>query len=486
MRLSLILFICGIMNVLWGVLMLIPAVVDYFSNSEQNGEVFLLCALGVSFVGTFVSALAYRTWDEKPSLREMFIITSMVWLSMGVIGGMPFYFSGLGLSFTDAIFESISGLTGTGATILTHIDQLPKGFLIWRAMTQWIGGIGIILLAITILPILRIGGMQMFAMENSDLSGKDAPFVTSKLKRFFGVYVLLSFLCLWCLYVAGMDLFDATAHAMTCVSTGGFSTHDLSIGYFNSPSIEWILIFFMTLGALPLAFTISLMEHKWDRIKEDSQAKTFLIGLIIVIIPMALLMWLFMARFDDFEPTLRTLAFHVVSIVSTTGYVSENYTLWGGFFILFFFLLTVVGGCTGSTSGGIKIFRFSVLFKSLKRHLTLMVSPNAIVIPRYNGKPITDDVMLGVLSFITIFGLTWISSALILSLTGLDFITSLSAAASSIANVGPGLGKLIGPDQTYQLLPDVAKWTLAFTMILGRLEFMTILILFLPKLWTKN
>mgnify|MGYP000585149701 FL=1 len=199
MRLSLILFICGIMNVLWGVLMLIPAAVDYFSNSEQNGEVFLLCALGVSFVGTFISALAYRTWDEKPSLREMFIITSMVWLSMGVIGGMPFYFSGLGLSFTDATFESISGLTGTGSTILTHIDQLPKGFLIWRAMTQWIGGIGIILLAITILPILRIGGMQMFAMENSDLSGKDAPFVTSKLKRFFGVYMLLSFLCLWCL-----------------------------------------------------------------------------------------------------------------------------------------------------------------------------------------------------------------------------------------------------------------------------------------------
>ena len=486
MRLSLILFICGILSLFTGGLMLIPAGFDFFANQQQNGEVFLLCALAVAFLGTLISALSYRNWEEKPSPKEMFVITSSIWFWIGLTSALPFYFSGFNLSITDAVFESISGLTTTGATILAHIDDMPKGFLIWRAILQWIGGIGIVILAITVLPILRIGGMQLFTTESSDSSGKDSPFVTSKLRRFIYVYIFMTCLCVWSLFVAGMDLFDATAHALTCVSTGGFSTHDLSIGYFQSPIIEWILIFFMTVGGLPLALVAAFCDGQWKKVKSNTQAKTFLLILLSIILPISILMWAIMPQFSSFSTTLRVFTFHVVSIITTTGYVTENYALWGSFFVLLFFFLTAVGGCTGSTTGGIKIFRFSILAKTLKRHLTLMVSPHAVVFPRYDDKPVTDDIMFGVLSFITIFFLTTIICALGLSLTGLDLITSLSGTLTAVANVGPGLGSIIGPDKSFILLPNTAKWLLAVAMILGRLEFMTIVVLFLPKLWVKK
>ena len=486
MRISLILFICGIINVFVGALMLIPAGIDFFANQEQNGEDFLLTALIVAFCGMIISALSYRNWKEKLSKKEMFMITSSVWFLVSFLGALPFYFSGQNLSFTDALFESVSGITTTGATILAHIDSMPKGFLLWRAMLQWIGGIGIVILAITILPILRIGGMQLFTTESSDSSTKDSPFVASKLKRYIYAYLFVSCLCLWALFVGGMDLFDAFAHMMTTVSTGGFSTHDLSIGYYDNPTIEWILTFFMVVGGVPLSIIVAFLEGKWQHLKENSQIKTYLSALFVIILPISILMWAFMEQFDNFLNALRTFAFHTVSIMTTTGYVTENYTLWGPFFILFFFFLTAVGGCTGSTAGGIKMFRFSILARAIKRHLTLMVSPHAIIVPHYNKKPVTEDVMLGVTSFMSIFCLITILGAGLLTLTGLDFMTALSGSLTAIANVGPGLGNLIGPDKSFFLLPDTAKWILSLIMILGRLEFMTILVLFLPKLWIKN
>ena len=486
MRISLILFICGILSLFIGTLMLIPTGVDFFVNKTQDGQVFLLCALGITFCGMAISALSYRNWDEKPSLKEMFVTTSSCWFWVGLISALPFYFSGQSISFTDAVFESVSGLTTTGATILANIDSLPEGFLIWRAILQWLGGIGIVILAITVLPILRIGGMQLFTTESSDSSGKDSPFVTSKLRRFIYVYIFITCLCILCLWFAGMSFFDATAHALTCVSTGGFSTHDLSIGYFKSPLIEWILMFFMTIGGLPLALVAAFFDGQWKKVKSNMQAKTFLSMLIVIILPISILMWALMPQFSSFLDTLRTFAFHVISIITTTGYVTENYALWGPFFVLFFFFLLPIGGCTGSTTGGIKVFRFSILARTLKRHLTLMVSPHAVIFPRYDDKPVTDDIMFSVMSFITIFFLTTIICAIGLSLTGLDILTALSGTLTSIANVGPGLGHLIGPDKSFILLPATAKWLLAIVMILGRLEFMTIVVLFLPKLWAKN
>ena len=267
MRISLILFICGIINIFLGSLMLIPAGVDFLTNQEQNGNVFLFCALIVMFSGMLISAVSYRKWKEKLSKREMFILTSSVWFLVGFVGAFPFYFSCLGLSFTDAVFESISGITTTGATILAHIDTMPKGFLLWRAILQWIGGIGIVILAITILPILRIGGMQLFTTESSDSSAKDSPFVASKLKRYIYAYLFVSCMCVWALFVSGMNIFDAFAHMMTTVSTGGFSTHDLSIAYYENPAIEWILIFFMTVGGLPLSIIVAFLDGKWKHVK---------------------------------------------------------------------------------------------------------------------------------------------------------------------------------------------------------------------------
>jgi trk system potassium uptake protein TrkH len=486
MRKSLILFICGIINIFLGSLMFIPAAVDCFTDQEKNSDTFLLCALFTLFLGTVTAALSYRRWTEKLSTKEMFVITSSIWFLAGFIAALPFYFSGFNLSITDSVFESISGLTTTGATVLENIDTMPKGFLLWRSMLQWIGGIGIIILAIAILPILRIGGMQLFTTESSDSSSKDSPFVASKLKRYIYAYLFISCLCVWSLFASGMDFFDAIAHMMTTVSSGGFSTHDKSIAFYQSPLIEWILILFMIIGGLPFAIIVEFLEGKWKKIKTNTQIQSYLGSLIVIILPISILMLAFIEQFDLFFNALRIFAFHVVSVVTTTGFVTENYTLWGPFFVLLFFLLTSVGGCTGSTTGGIKTFRFSILSKAIKRHLTLMVSPHAIVVPHYNSKPITDDIMLSVTSFVSIFFLVTILAAFGLTLTGLDFITALSGSLTAVANVGPGLGDIIGPDKTFARLPDVAKWILALVMILGRLEFMTIIVLFLPKLWRKN
>jgi len=482
----LLLFICGIISIFLGSLMAFPAIVDFFAKQPENGENFLICAFGVAFLGALISALSYRKWNRALNKKEMFVITSCIWFLASIIGAIPFYFSDQDLSITDVFFESVSGLTTTGSTILAHIDSMPKGFLLWRSMLQWLGGIGIIVLAITILPILRIGGMQLFSTESSDSSEKDSPFVASKLKRYIYAYLFVSCLCVWALYVGGMDLFNAVAHMMTCLSTGGFSTHDTSIAFYHSPLIEWILIFFMTIGGLPLAVIVAFLEGKWFKLKENEQVKTFLLTCFTLCTIIPVCMRIFMPPFNDIFDTIRTFTFHFTSIITTTGYVTENYTLWGPFFVVFFVFLTAVGSCTGSTSGGIKFFRFSILASAIKRHLTLMISPHAVIIPKYNNKPITEDVWMGVMSFMSIFCATTIVTTLCLSLTGLDFTTSFSGALSSVANVGPGIGNTIGPDKSFFLLPDAAKWILSFAMILGRLEFMTVIVLLLPKLWKKN
>ena len=486
MRLSLIVFLCAVMSIFWGFLMLIPACIDYLYGDLPNARIFFLCALGTACLGALTAAFSYRKWQEKSTLKEMFFMTSSVWITLSFLAAIPFYFSSMGLSFTDSVFESVSGLTTTGATILAHIDNAPKGFLLWRAMLQWVGGIGIVILAITLLPILRIGGMQLFSTESSDSSEKDTPSVVSKLKRFILAYFFLSCLCSFAFWVCGMDPFDAIAHMMTCISTGGFSTHDASMAYFNSSAILWMATLFMGIGGIPLAIIVNFLDGQWQKIKEDSQTRTYLITLFILIVPLSVLSWALLGLFPSFFKSIEMIAFHVVSIMTTTGYVAQNYALWGSFFAMFFFLLTASGACTGSTSGGIKIFRFSILAKAIKRHLTLMVSPHAIVVPRYNDKPITDDVMLSVSSFFTIFLLVTLSCALGLSMCGLDVITSLSGSLTAVANVGPGLGNLIGPDKSFFMLPGAAKWLLSVAMLLGRLEFMTVLVLLLPKVWSKK
>lgn len=487
MRQRLIFFTCCMMTLIFGALMLIPGFVDLQTDNEISAQCFFICGTFTILIGALGALLSYQPFEEKPGVKEMFALTSLIWMTMSFIGALPLYFSGFSISFTDAFFESVSGFTSTGATILTNLESYPKGLLLWRAMTQWVGGLGIIILAIAILPMLQIGGMQLFATENSDTSGKNAPFIATQMKNIILLYLALSFVCAFCLYIAGMSPFDAAAHMMAAVSTGGFSTYDTSIGHFSgNQAILWILTFFMTISSLPLVFTLALLSGHWEKVKNDTQVKFFLGLLIVLIIPIAIGMQWLLPDFQNLGQTLGIFAFQTVSIISTTGFVYEDYTAWGPFFVTFFLFLTAIGGCTGSTAGGIKIFRFAILFKMLRRHLQLMLTPHAVIIPRYNDKPVTENIIIGVTAFLTLFLTVAVFSTLILSLTGLDFITSFSASLTCLSNVGPGIGSLIGPDQTFAVLPDTAKWVLSAVMILGRLEMMTIIVLFLPALWKRR
>ena len=485
MRYRFILFMCGMMTMLFGGLMMFPAFADLLADDPKNARIFFECAFFILFTGATVVFITKQEIHEKLSPQEMFLTTSSLWLCAAFISAVPLYLSPGCASFTDAFFEAMSGLTTTGATTYTHLDTLPKGVLLWRAMTHWIGGVGIVVLAISIMPELRIGGMQLFATENSDKYEKDSPFLVTKIKAILLLYLGISVLCAFLLYAAGMSGFDAIAHMMACVSTGGFSTHDASIAFFNNKIIDWILIFFMLLSSLPFMFTLAFLTGKWDRVFQDTQVKSYFLMLFFLIVPLAFIMWQ-TTLFDTFEEALRQMAFAVVSLVTTTGFVLDNYNLWGPFFVAFFFFLLGVGGCTGSTSGGIKMFRFNIIFKTLRRHLRMMIMPHAVIVPQYNNKPVTDEVINSVMVFLTAFILTTVLGTLGVAATGMDLITALSGTLSSISNVGPGVGSVIGPDQTFAAIPDMGKWILSLVMMLGRLEFMTVTVLLLPTLWKRT
>lgn len=485
MRYRFILFMCGMMTMLFGGLMMFPAFADLLADDPKNARIFFECAFFILFTGATVVFITKQEIHEKLSPQEMFLTTSSLWLCAAFISAVPLYLSPGCAGFTDAFFEAMSGLTTTGATTYTHLDTLPKGVLLWRAMTHWIGGVGIVVLAISIMPTLRIGGLQLFATENSDKYEKDSPFLATKIKAILFLYLGMSILCASLLYGAGMSAFDAIAHMMACVSTGGFSTHDASIAFFNNKTIDWILIFFMLLSSLPFMFTLALITGKRERVLQDTQVKSYFLMLFFLIVPLAFIMWQ-TTLFDTFEEALRQMAFAVVSLVTTTGFVLDNYNLWGPFFVAFFFFLLGVGGCTGSTSGGIKMFRFNIIFKTLRRHLRMMIMPHAVIVPQYNNKPVTDEVINSVMVFLTAFILTTVLGTLGVAATGMDLITALSGTLSSISNVGPGVGSVIGPDQTFAAIPDMGKWILSLVMMLGRLEFMTVTVLLLPTLWKRT
>ncbi len=485
MRYRFVLFMCGMMTMLFGGFMMFPAFVDLWHDDVQNARIFFECAFFVLFMGAGIVWITKQEIHEKLSPQEMFLTTSSLWLCAAFISAIPLYLSPGCAGFTDAFFEAMSGLTTTGATTYTRLDTLPKGVLLWRAMTHWIGGIGIVVLAISIMPALRIGGMQLFATENSDKYGKDSPFLATKIKAILLLYLGISVLCAGLLYGAGMNGFDAVAHMMACVSTGGFSTHDASIAFFNNKTIDWILIFFMLLSSLPFMFTLAFLTGKWDRVRQDTQVKSYMLMLFFFIVPLAFIMWQ-TTLFDTFEEALRQMAFAVVSLVTTTGFVLDNYDLWGPFFVAFFFFLLGIGGCTGSTSGGIKMFRFNIIFKTLRRHLRMMIMPHAVIVPQYNNKPVTDEVINSVMVFMTAFILTVVLGTIGVAATGMDLTTALSGTLSSIANVGPGVGTVIGPDRTFAAIPDAGKWILSLVMMLGRLEFMTVTVLLLPTLWKRT
>ena len=484
MRFGIVAFVSGLMLAAFGVAMLLPAVVD-FSYEGRSVKAFLQAAGITLFFGSLLAASSYNRW-QNISIKETFLTTSSVWLAVVCFAALPFYLAFEEMNYATAFFEAMSGLTSTGSTAFTGLDAMPKGVLLWRAMLQWVGGIGIVMIAIVLLPMLRVGGMQMFLTESSSkIEGKTIPRLTQIIEFILLIYITFSALCVIALYVAGMDIFDAVAHALTCVSTGGFSTHDASIAYFNSPLIDWILIVFMIIGALPFIAYYYIVTGTVRRFTGDTQIKTFLF--LIIIVALVLSLWLIVKEGSmDVEPTIRKAVFSVVSIVTTTGYVLDDYAAWGVFALMLFFFLTFIGGCSGSSAGGCKIFRFNILAGNVARYLKNMIYPHGVFTIKYNGASVSDDVVRGVVVFMTIFVLALVLLTLALAFVGLDFMTALTGALASLTNVGPGLGNIIGPDGSFATLPDCAKWLLSAGMMLGRLEFTTVMVLFVPFIWREN
>ena len=376
----------------------------------------------------------------------------------------------------------MSGITTTGATVITNLDNTPKSILLWRSIMQWLGGIGIIVMAITILPLLKVGGMQLFKMEGPLSTEKILPRTLEVATILISTYLVLTIICALLYWFFGMSVFDSVAHSMTTLATGGFSTHNNSIGFFENPNIEIIASVFIILGSIPFITYLKFVKGNKRIFLEDIQIKGLINILVISIIIMFAYLFFISNELSIFDK-LRISAFNVISILSGTGYVTDDFGLWGKFSLIFFLFLMFIGGCAGSTACGIKIFRLQMLIIFLKNQIKKLISPNSVIVVKYNNQKITDDFIKSVITFIFSFLFIFLIIALLLSLTGLDFITAISGAASSISNVGPGLGDIIGPNGNYKNIPDVSKWVLSFGMLLGRLELFAILVLFFPSFW---
>lgn len=413
--------------------------------------------------------------------RDATLLTVVSWFAVPAVAALPFLAAPIGLSPVDAYFEMVSGITTTGATVMAGLDSMPRSILLWRSTIQWLGGIGIIGLAIVILPFLKIGGMQLFRLESSDRSEKAIPRVRGIAAAVGQIYLSLTAACFLAYWMLGMTPFDALNHAFTTLCTGGFSTHDASFGYFGSPPLEWSATLFMIAGALPFLAYVRLLRAGTLRERIDPQAVALVGFLAAVTVIFGL--WLIVSRGVAPGEALTKAAFNIASIVTTTGYASIDYLMWGAFAAGLFFMLTFVGGCTGSTAGGLKIFRFQVIGRVVGQHVSRAVYPHAVLPLRYGTQVISAEQVGSVGAFVFLYIAAFVVFAVVLSLTGLDAETSFSGAATAIGNVGPGIGPIIGPAGNFASLSDVAKLVLSAAMIMGRLEIMVVLVLFVPSFY---
>jgi len=477
-----VLFINGLLLMVLAVSMSPPLIADVIAHNP-DWQVFAASALATLMTGLFLVS-SQGGAELELNIKQAFMLTTTGWVLLAAFAALPLRFSNLDIGATDAFFEAMSGLTTTGSTVLSGLDSMAPGILLWRSILQWIGGIGIIVMAIAILPFLRSGGMQLFRTESSAMSDT-AERVVPRIKRMTGglvlIYALLTTFCASALWLAGMNPLDAIIHAMTTLSTGGFSSHDASIGYFHSALIENIVLVFMVAGSIPFIVYLKFIHGDHKAFRHDPQIR----GLLGILATMTVMLAVWLVMKDGFPilDALRLSAFNIVSVISTTGFASTDYTLWGALPLGAFFLMTFIGGCTGSTSGGIKILRFQVLRMVFSGYVWRLIYPHGVRANRFGDTPISIDVAVGVLVFTLTFVVLTGLVGLVLTSLGLDLDTAMSGAASAIANVGPGLGDIIGPSGNFASLPDTAKWVLAFSMLLGRLEFFTVLVLFTPGYW---
>ncbi len=473
-----IFYVIGILLLILAGSMSIPMFTDMMYG-DDDWRVFLSCMLLTGFFGgAMVLTHAGRAFTI--TLKQTFLLTTISWLFLAFFSALPFAFSDMKMSMADSIFEAVSGLTTSGATVIVGLDQAPPGLLLWRALLQWMGGVGIIVMALSVLPMLKVGGMQLFRSESSE---KEKAFPRARqLAGGIGVlYLCLTFACMAGYILTGMAPFDAIAHAMTTIATGGYSTFDTSFAHYDTPGPEIVAIIFMLLSALPFVLYLKAVRGAPELLWQDSQVRTFL-GVVFVSVA-AIVLYLAFETDMPFGEALRRSSFNVVSIITGTGYVNHDYGQWGHFPTGILLFLMVVGGCVGSTTCGIKIFRFQILTSVAYSQIRQLIYPHSVAPPRFNGKIVPADVTTSVMSFFFLYALIFALLAAALSFVGLDFITAVSGSASAISNVGPGLGETIGAVHTYKFIPDSAKYLLCTGMILGRLELFTVMVLFLPSFW---
>ncbi|MEM8536777.1 MAG: TrkH family potassium uptake protein [Pseudomonadota bacterium] len=472
-------YVIGLLVASLGLMMLGPMAADMLAD---NGHwfVFFESALVTTFTGGLVALACANGLTPRLTLRQTFLLTSLVWLTLPVFGAIPFVLGATEASFTDAFFEAMSGLTTTGATTFGGLPGLPDGLKLWRGMLQWLGGVGIIVVAMVFLPELRVGGMQIFRTEGFDTAGKILPRAGEIARQISFIYVGLTVSCLVAYTIAGKSAFDALVHAMTTVSTGGMANYDSSFAVFGG-GVHYIAVIFMILAALPFVRFVQLLQGSAEPLFQDRQIRVFLS--IIVIVVLLITVWLWGQGGEMTEQAFREALFNVTSIMTGTGYANANYMTWGSFPVVMFFLIGLIGGCAGSTSCSVKVFRYQLVFAAIKSQIRQIHSPHGVFSVRYDGRAIGEDIINSVIAFLVAFFLALGATALLLGMTGLDFITSVSGAAAALANIGPGLGAEIGPAGNYVNVNDTAKWILAIAMLVGRLEIMVVLTILSLKFW---
>ncbi len=473
-----IFFVCGVLAIIMAGLLLAPTLYGYLTQDREY-RAFALAAC-ITLAGGVVLILSGRQERFNLTSRQLYLLTSMSWMLLSLTGALPLILIDHPLTFSDAVFEAVSGITTTGSTVLSGLHSLPETILLWRSILQWVGGLGVIGMAVSVLPFLRVGGMRLFQTESSDWSEKSLPRFHEMARSLLAVYLVISLLCVGSYWLAGMTPFDAFNHAMTTVSTGGYATDDSSMGRFGN-AILWISVLFMMLGSMPFMLYVRLATQRRLRVLADQQAMGF-VGIVVFLVALLTLQQM-VASERPFFDVLTHAAFNIVSIITTTGFASTDYTMWGEFSIGLFFIVTFIGGCSGSTSGGMKVFRFQLSYMFLADQMRKLVHPRGVFAIRYNGKSIPEDIIASAVAFSFLFFIVLAATTLALTAIGVDFVTAFTGAITALTNVGPGLGDVIGPAGNFEPLPDSAKWILCFAMILGRLELLTVMVLLSPVFW---
>jgi len=471
-------FILGIFLITLAVSMIIPMLTLLAFERTDDLQAFIWSSL-ITFSCGFALVAPGRPANTNLRPRDMYFLTTLSWVAVCCFAALPLMLT-QHISYSDAFFETMSGITTTGATVLSGLDNLSPGLLMWRSLLHWLGGIGFIGMAIAILPLLRVGGMRLFQTESSDWSEKVMPRSHVAGRYLITIYAVFTLAAFVAFLLTGMSSFDAINHAMSTVATGGFSTSDASMGKFG-PSAHWVAVFFMLLGSLPFTLYVMTLRGNRTALFRDQQVRGFVVMLTVT----SLLFsgWYWLNNEIPMLDALRVVTFSVVSVVTTTGFAVDDYTQWGGFAVMVFFYLTFVGGCSGSTSGGLKMFRFQVAYSLLRANFKQLIHPRAVIRQQYNGHNLDEEIVRSILTFSFFITMTIGVLALCLALLGLDPITALTGAATAVCNVGPGLGEIIGPAGNFSTLPDAAKWLLSIGMLLGRLEIITVLVLLTPAFW---